>query len=168
MGQMVELRPVEVTIYSLALTYVDNCCVDFEVEVSGGTYVRSLGRDIARALGTVGHLVGLERIAVGPFDKDVSIPFEAFELGGLGVLEHHLRPVDAILDHLPAVTMAVGPQAEEKVGHGMELGPRNLQEGLPKDLSEDSIVRILDSEDRFRALGRVKSSGIIPFKQWLY
>lgn len=46
----------------------ENDIVVFKCDVSKGTYIRTLGEDIAKRLGTVGHLTGLRRVTVGDFD----------------------------------------------------------------------------------------------------
>ena len=51
----------------------------FEVECGKGTYVRSLARDMGRALGCFGHVSALRRTAVGPFDERDMIPLEQLE-----------------------------------------------------------------------------------------
>jgi tRNA pseudouridine55 synthase len=68
--------------------------------VSGGTYLRSLARDIGAALGCGGHLVALRRTAGGPFGLEQAVAAAAATLSDLlppGVLVHHLerRDVDA-------------------------------------------------------------------------
>lgn len=66
-GETAELKPREVTIHSLGLYIVNNNTLRMECTVSAGTYIRSLARDIATALGTCGHLSALRRMAIGPF-----------------------------------------------------------------------------------------------------
>lgn len=66
-GNDVVLEPRPVTIHSLSLVdYRDGVAI-IDAHVGKGTYIRSLGRDIAHALGTYGHLEALERYKVGPF-----------------------------------------------------------------------------------------------------
>ena len=56
--------------------------VDVEVEVSSGTYVRALARDLGTALGVGGHLTALRRTSVGRFAIDQAVPLEGLEPGG--------------------------------------------------------------------------------------
>jgi tRNA pseudouridine55 synthase len=73
-GQAVDLKPRAVTIDRLELlSRPDADHADFVVTCGKGTYIRSLGRDLARALGTVGHLSALRRTAVGPFREELAI-----------------------------------------------------------------------------------------------
>ncbi len=64
-GVEVTRKPRKIVIKSLKVLYFDENFLEFEVICSRGTYVRTLGEDIAEALGTCGHLVELERLEVG-------------------------------------------------------------------------------------------------------
>jgi len=75
-GQPVNLAPVKVSIYELKLTALDDCRVKLEVECSSGTYIRRLGEDIAKALGTRGHLTSLRRTAIGDYRVDNAVMLE--------------------------------------------------------------------------------------------
>jgi tRNA pseudouridine55 synthase len=66
-GGEVELAARTVHVYELRLMDWSRAQLTFEVICSRGTYIRALARDIALALGTVGHLTALVRTAVGPF-----------------------------------------------------------------------------------------------------
>ena len=66
-GEKIELRPRSVTIFELRLIESSADCATLSATVSKGTYIRSLARDIARALGTVGHVSYLRRTRAGPF-----------------------------------------------------------------------------------------------------
>lgn len=67
-GKEVVLKPQKIEIYSIELIESENDIVVFKCDVSKGTYIRTLGEDIAKRLGTVGHLTGLRRVTVGDFD----------------------------------------------------------------------------------------------------
>lgn len=72
-GKEVKLEPRQVKIYSVKLINYSYPTVDFEVEVSSGTYIRSLAEDIGQKLGTGAYLSGLERTKVGSFSLDQTI-----------------------------------------------------------------------------------------------
>ena len=99
---MPEMEPRLVRIGALlqALTAEE---ATFHVTCGKGTYIRSLARDMARQLGTVGHVSMLRRLAVGPFTEASSI-----SLDFLQTLEHsaaafeHMHPVVSALDDIPA------------------------------------------------------------------
>lgn len=68
-GEAVELRPRAVTVYDLKLvSQFDSNTFVVDIWCSGGTYIRSLARDIAFACGTVGYMSGLIRLKSGCFD----------------------------------------------------------------------------------------------------
>ena len=74
--------------------------------VSKGTYIRSLARDIALALGTVGHVTMLRRTRAGPFTVAQSITLDKLgEAAKARDLEHHLLPLGAGLDDIPALSL---------------------------------------------------------------
>lgn len=80
--------------------------VTLEAHVSKGTYIRSLARDIAHALGTCGHVTYLRRIKAGPFleSQAISLDFMEETAKGRG-LEHLLLPLEAGLDDIPALSL---------------------------------------------------------------
>jgi tRNA pseudouridine55 synthase len=78
--------------------------VTLVAHVSKGTYIRSLARDIAYALGTCGHVTYLRRIKAGPFlqEQAISLDFMEETAKGRG-LERLLLPLEAGLDDIPAL-----------------------------------------------------------------
>jgi len=106
-GETVEREPRQVTIHELELLDLqlqgDAPSLKLRVRCSKGTYIRTLGEDIARALGCGGHLSLLRRTRTGPFDASQCIAVEALEaLDAAGRLER-LLPVQALLEdsHTP-------------------------------------------------------------------
>jgi tRNA pseudouridine55 synthase len=78
----------------------------FLATVSKGTYIRSLARDIALALGTVGHVTMLRRTKAGPFTLDPAISLDSLaELAKARTLEQALLPLKAGLDDIPALAL---------------------------------------------------------------
>ena len=80
--------------------------ITLTAHVSKGTYIRSLARDIARALGTVGHVTMLRRTRAGPFDLTTAISLDKLdELAKGQRLELILLPLRAGLDDIPALPL---------------------------------------------------------------
>jgi tRNA pseudouridine55 synthase len=78
--------------------------ITLEAHVSKGTYIRSLARDIAYALGTCGHVTYLRRTKAGPFTENQAISLDLLEETAKGAgLEHLLLPLEAGLDDIPAL-----------------------------------------------------------------
>ena len=120
-GEPVDLKPRTVTIDRLELlARPDADHADFVVGCGKGTYIRSLGRDLARALGTVGHLSALRRTAVGPFREEAAISLPKLEaLGHIPPLLGALVPVATALDDIPALALT-GTQAD-RLRHGQPV-----------------------------------------------
>ena len=115
-----ELESRLVVVDRLELRDADAGSATFFVACGKGTYIRSLARDLAVALGTVGHVSRLRRLSVGPFDES-----DAISLAFLEKLEHsaaafeHLKPVTSALDDIPALPVSAGEAA--KLRHGQTL-----------------------------------------------
>jgi len=75
-GQAVELEPREVEIHRLALRNWTSTSIGLEVECGSGTYIRSLGRDLARSVGSDGVMRRLRRTRIGPFVVEDALPME--------------------------------------------------------------------------------------------
>jgi len=112
-GEIVELqaRPVEIKrLEVVEIPDADHAVL--EAECGKGTYVRSLARDIGRALGCYGHVSQLRRTAVGPFSPETMILLEDLEAlchraaTGEGSLADALMPVETALDDIPAVAIS--------------------------------------------------------------
>ncbi len=78
-NQTVERRPTTIKIYKIKLNGIKENQINFSVTCSKGTYIRVLGLDIAKKLGTVGHLTKLKRTAVGGYEIHDSIGIKEFE-----------------------------------------------------------------------------------------
>ena len=79
-GQVVELKPRKIEVYSIELkNYDEKDKIIFEVECSKGTYIRVLCEDIAKALGTVGYMEELQRTKVDKFDIKESFSLEELD-----------------------------------------------------------------------------------------
>ena len=115
-----ELEPRPVEISRLELVDMAEDSATLLVTCGKGTYIRSLARDIALALGSVGHVSRLRRLSVGPFSDE-----EAISLAFLEELEHsaaafeHLKPVTSALDDIPALPVSADEAA--KLRHGQTL-----------------------------------------------
>lgn len=113
-GKTVAIEARVIDIHSLAL--VD--CPDadhavFEAVTGKGAYVRALVRDMARALGTEGHVAALRRTAVGPFRAENGVTIADLEkLETPEARDAALLPIDAALAHLPQASIG-GPEAEK-------------------------------------------------------
>jgi len=121
-GENLHLSSREIEIKEISLVETGAESISFEALVSKGTYIRSLGRDIARALGTCGYLTDLRRLEIGKFSVD-----DAHSIGELGERVPIISMIDA-LSEFPAVT--TDREGTRKIYNGVPLG---------KILSEDDL-----------------------------
>ena len=116
-GETVELaaRPIDIDAITLVSHRIEESVL--EVTCGKGTYVRALARDIAEALGTVGHVTKLHRAAVGPFTDADAVTLEALEAAEMGTSRDALvKPVSAGLAEIAEIRLDAG-QANA-VSHG--------------------------------------------------
>jgi len=131
-GETVELiaRPVEITRLELVDTPDPDHAV-LEAECGKGTYVRSLARDLGRALGCFGHVSALRRAAVGSFDEKTMILLEQLEAlchraaSGEASLADALMPVETALDDIPALAVSGADAARLQRGQAVLLRGRD-------------------------------------------
>lgn len=107
-GQEVELAPRPVTIHRLEILQYEYPRLALDIECSSGTYVRSLGRDLAESLGTGAVMSALERTAIGSFRVEDAI--DAATLTRDNFFDHLLPPRMAVA-HLPTITLMATEQA---------------------------------------------------------
>lgn len=128
-GEAVELQSRQVTIHSLELGVVDAGSATLIAHVSKGTYIRSLARDIAHALGTVGHITMLRRLKAGPFGIEQAISLDNLHEVAKGApLENILLPLEAGLVDIPALSL--GPEQARAIRQGRVLAGLPHTDGL--------------------------------------
>jgi len=111
-GEVVELESRTILIHEVQLLDVpDPDHAVFEMRCGKGAYVRAWVRDMALALGTVGHVSQLRRTAIGGFKENEAVPLETLRgfMHSPAAFEH-LRPISTALDGIPALAVA-GPDA---------------------------------------------------------
>ena len=128
-GEEVELKPRLVTIHELRVQKMIEGAATFSATVSKGTYIRSLARDIAYALGTVGHVTYLRRTRAGPFGLESAISLDFLnEAAKARDLTRAVLPLEAALDDIPA--LPVTPDQALLLRHGQRLGGFPAPPGL--------------------------------------
>ena len=149
-GEAVDLKPRRIVIERLELLgRADTDHADFVVSCGKGTYIRSLGRDLAHSLGTVGYLSALRRTAVGPFREEAAISLPKLEaLGHIPALLGALAPVETALDDIPALALT-------------EAQADRLRQGQPVLLTRDAPPSgaLLRAETGSRLVALVRSDG---------
>lgn len=124
-GVVIERKTRAVEIKSLELLTVDESVVEFVVECTKGTYIRSLAEDIGEALGCGGHLIELERLSVGPFSLNDSVVLDGLIDGSIQAqtLLDKILPLERGVAHLPDVLLS--EDQCKKVSFGQSLTGQN-------------------------------------------
>jgi tRNA pseudouridine55 synthase len=150
-GVTVERAPREIEIFALEPVSLTDETLELDVLCSKGTYVRTLAEDIARALGTCGHVAALRRNWVEPFEAQRMETLEAVTQACEAGVRPKLLPPDQPLAHLPAV--ALEPGQTVRISHGQEV--MLLRSFAP------GRVRLYDATQRFLGLGESDGRGKI-------
>jgi len=117
LGLEIERAPRAVVIHSFALLRLAPASIEFEVCCSSGTYVRTLGEELAAALGSCGHLTALKRTSVAAFaGRPLHRLEELAAIGAEAALDALLVPADAALADWPAAVLDARGVAD--VRHG--------------------------------------------------
>lgn len=139
-GERAELPAQEVEVRRFALLERDGARLIVEVEVTSGTYIRALARDVGARLGCGAHLAELRRIAVGSFAVEDATPLAAFE--------HWPPPLRPSLDavtHLPRIDL--DEAAREHVAHGRPIAAPTGVTGPVALVAEGHLVAVARPED---------------------
>lgn len=151
-GIEVERAPRPIVIHGLSLLALDPVAglLEFSVRCSKGTYVRVLGEDLARALGTVGHLVALRRIAVAGLPERMHT-LQELEALGPDARRALLLPIREALAHLPNWTLSVEEVARIRQGQRLRIAAADAE-----------VLLLLDPEGQAVAVGRVAAGRLQP------
>jgi tRNA pseudouridine55 synthase len=146
-GEEVELKSRDVTIHALTLAEADADgsleAATLRAHVSKGTYIRSLARDIALALGSVCHVTMLRRVKAGPFGLETAISLDKLaELGKGHALAQALLPLRAGLDDIPAFSLT--PDQAGRLRQGQQLVGIAADEGPAFAMLDDVPVALVE------------------------
>jgi tRNA pseudouridine55 synthase len=143
-GEEVAIAPRNVTIHDLALMSSKDNEATLSATVSKGTYIRSLARDIAHALGSVGHVSYLRRTRAGPFalEQAVSLDFLK-ETAKARALTRMVLPLEAALDDIPA--LPVTPDQARLLRHGQMLFGFPAKPGLGLATLEGTPIALVEA-----------------------
>ena len=155
-GVEVKREARDIEIYGLELLNQEADVLQLDVACSKGTYIRTLIEDIARALGTVAHVIVLRRLGVGPYAEGRLYRLEELEAlagQGMGRLDDILLPVDSALEHWPSVELGADS------AYYLMQGQAVMAPGAPSS----GKVRLYDKGHGFLGIGEVKLDGrVVP------
>ena len=143
-GEQLEMKPRKVSVFELKLRHATEDSVTLSSSVSKGTYVRSLARDIAHALGSVGHVSYLRRTRAGPFSLESAISLDFLEEAAKARrLTETVLPLTAALDDIPA--LPVTPDQARLLRHGQMLFGVPAKPGLSLAMAGETPVALVEA-----------------------
>lgn len=153
--QEFSLEPARVAVRSFNLRSYTPPFLEFDVECSSGTYVRSLAHDLGLKLGCGAHLHSLRRTSVGPFSIREAVSLsEIEEAEAQGRLGEIVVPLERLLPNAPSVVLA--PEALTMVMNGSPLSPAHFvpPPGDAVSLADEALYRVLDLSGKLLALAK--------------
>lgn len=159
-GEAVTLAPRLVEIDSVTLLSQETDTATLEIACGKGTYIRSLARDLAEALGTCGHVRTLRRTRVGPFNEAQSISLDS-------VIEEaqcarHLKrmlPIMTALDDIPAV--AVSEREADFIRSGRTVALPDS--GAIRAVCDDGVIVVVAAGQPV-AIARIDAGMVRPMR----
>lgn len=156
-GIEIERESREIEIFALQLTAISTTQLQLDVTCSKGTYVRVLGEDIAKALGTLGHLIALHRTKTGGFSVVNAITLEDFENLDFEQRLAKLLSVDACIADLPSLIL--DNNQAERILHGQRLNVKEIakQQQILTDHSQE--IRLFNDVGQFLGVANLEANG---------
>lgn len=156
-GIEVERAARPLTIYELSLTPLSDQQLQLTVTCSKGTYVRVLAEDIAKALGTLGHLTALRRIQTGDFDIANAITLADFAALDVAARFDKLLAVDACVHSLPSLLL--DDSQSKRIQQGQRLNVKATMLTQQLILTANQTFRLFDDHQQFLGTGLLEPNG---------
>lgn len=156
-GIEVERTARPLTIYQLSLTPLSAQQLQLTVTCSKGTYVRVLAEDIAKALGTVGHLTALRRIQTGDFEIANAITLADFAALDVAARFDKLLAVDACVHSLPSLVL--DDNQSKRIRQGQRLNVKTTMLTQQLNLTFNQTFRLFDDHEQFLGTGLLEPNG---------
>mgnify|MGYP002651418587 FL=1 len=156
-GIEVERAARPLTIYELSLTPLSDQQLQLTVTCSKGTYVRVLAEDIAKALGTLGHLTALRRIRTGDFEIANAITLADFAALDVAARFDKLLAVDACVHSLPSLVLDDSQSKRIRQGQRLNVKATMLTQQL--NLTANQTFRLFDDHQQFLGTGLLEPNG---------
>jgi tRNA pseudouridine55 synthase len=159
-------RPVTIAELALiALPDLDHA--DFSATVGAGTYIRALARDLAEALGTLGHITILRRLSVGRFTEAQAISLDLATTLGHSLFDSgHVLPIEAALDDIPALALTADEAA--RLRHGQPIVLSDIGGGTGLDRFDDGTIVGARHDQRLVGLARIEQGRLLPVRMINY
>lgn len=157
-GEDFEMPSRKVQIDHLEITRYDFPEIDLNIICGSGTYIRTLGIDLAVATESTAVMSFLSRIGVGPFLLNNSVSIDALKEDDL---EQHLLPVSLAVQHLPC--LQIDDEETTHLGHGVCLDQVDLSK-TPNNSTEMTEIAAVTQDGQLRAILRLKRGQWCPYR----
>jgi len=164
-GEAVEPAPRRVVLHALEVRALAAGTIEIALHCGTGFYVRSLARDLARALGSVGHITALRRTQSGAYRSVDAVAQSTLEAGARGdadaraQLAAAMLPIGRALAHVPALTLDDAGVAHAR--HGRPIPPQHVVAGSTDALAPGTEpVLLLAADGTPVALARAEADGL--------
>lgn len=162
-GERVKMPSRRVRVDEFSIRRYDYPAVDVGIVCGSGTYVRSLGVDLAARCGTGAVMTALVRESVGPFRLEEAISIETLREASLGPL---LCPPLFGVPHLPRLRL--DDEALWRLNNGQRVGVDEAEASDPGGGADqggsDHVVAVIDRQRRLRAIARREGSSWRPYR----
>ena len=168
-GEEVNLEPRQVQVYEARLISAEQDQAIFEILCGKGTYVRSWVRDLARSLGTLGHVSALRRTRLGPFQEK-----DAVRLETLTPFMHspaafaYLKPLSTALDGIPALAVTGSDTVRLRSGNPILIRANmfaRMEDGFAGEGGlQGRVVFLRDQTEAPVALAEIADGELRPFR----
>ena len=155
-GITLEREARAITIHTLSILDYQSPFLRLHVSCSKGTYIRTLGEDIGRALGCGAHLSELRRIAVANLQVSEAITYAALSEDAEINRQQHLKPVDALITNCPKIML--NEQLAVRFMHGQRLALGKEGVALPV---EQGRVRVYGAGAQLLGTGQIKEFAVL-------
>jgi tRNA pseudouridine55 synthase len=168
-GEEVTLEPRQIEVFEARLLGVEADTAEFEILCGKGTYVRSWVRDLALALGTLGHVSALRRTRLGGFqEKDAVLLEQLTPFMHSPAAFAYLKPLSTALDGIPALAVSGGDTVRLRSGNPILIRANlfaRLKEGFAGEGGlQGQTVFLKDEADGPVALAEIAEGELRPFR----
>ncbi|AFX98278.1 tRNA pseudouridine synthase B [Candidatus Endolissoclinum faulkneri L2] len=163
-GKKVNLKRRLINIINLILVNVPNRDeANFQVTSGSGAYMRSLARNLAQSLGTVGHVRNLRRLRVGPFCINNAITLNKIDNPMKNIQpSNYLLPIETALKNMPSIALQKSQAAILRNGQAIPI--HTLMDNLRLyNLHENDLIYVTNNRIPV-AITRIKNGDIHPLK----
>lgn len=155
-GETVQMPARRVMVHSLKLARYEPPDFELDIDCGSGTYIRTLGMDVATAAGSTAVMTELLRVAVGSFQLDEAIGIDRLREQPLEPL---LRPTVEGVGHLPRVV--IDANESTRLGHGLAI---EAAQDRAEERVDDTEAAAIDPRGQLRAIVRARSNTWRPVR----